>query len=482
MRRSADGFSWKETTGRVDGLETVAAVSGTPETSILKEYNTIVIGTGFAGLIAARDLSLAGVSVLLVEGRDRIGGRTWTADVDGEKIEMGGTWVHWAQPHVFCELQRYGLDQFITSPVNGSNRLHIENAQGVKPNIITDVAKHDTELQQSMQRYFDIDGSGGKMTLPFPHNPSNSFEAMAEADTLSITDRVNQIPDLTSEQKTALVKEVAGPHSSSPHTAGFIEVLRWYALSNFEQSTMEATTMRYKIAKGTSQLALAIFDEFTGHAIFNQKVTEIEQVDDRCIVHTAMGKIFKARNVISTVPLNVAKTLKYTPPLPPLRQEALEKGHTCKGGKLHAFVHNNMPNGFTTAGCVPLPITFGWSDGVDSKDNTHLVLFTSEYAEMSDTAKTVAHVRKLHPEDFSVASLVGMDWNADEFAQGMWCMFEKGYFTKYWKELKKPHGRLSFASADTADGWRGFIDGAIEQGKRAAADVIKPRGTLRAQT
>lgn len=99
MRRSTEGFSWEQMRGRVDGLETVAAISGTPEASILEEYNTIVIGTGFAGLVAARDLSLAGRSVLLIEGRDRIGGRTWTADVNGEKIEMGGTWVHWSQPH-----------------------------------------------------------------------------------------------------------------------------------------------------------------------------------------------------------------------------------------------------------------------------------------------------------------------------------------------------------------------------------------------
>lgn len=49
------------------------------------------------------------MSVLLLEARDRIGGRTWTADVDGHMYEMGGTWIHWGQPHVWREMVRYGL-------------------------------------------------------------------------------------------------------------------------------------------------------------------------------------------------------------------------------------------------------------------------------------------------------------------------------------------------------------------------------------
>lgn len=58
-------------------------------------YDVIVIGAGFAGLVAARDLSKENLSVLLIEGRDRIGGRTWTAKELGEEFEMGGTWIHW---------------------------------------------------------------------------------------------------------------------------------------------------------------------------------------------------------------------------------------------------------------------------------------------------------------------------------------------------------------------------------------------------
>src|SRR5262249_21132841 len=74
-----------------------------------RSFDVIVVGAGFAGLTAARELGLRGASVLVLEARDRIGGRTWTTERLGRELELGGTWVHWAQPLVWAEIQRYGL-------------------------------------------------------------------------------------------------------------------------------------------------------------------------------------------------------------------------------------------------------------------------------------------------------------------------------------------------------------------------------------
>lgn len=78
--------------GSKKGLTTSAVVNGC--TSIRDAYDVVVIGAGFAGLIAARDISQqTNLSVLLVEARDRIGGRTWTAMERGQEFEMGAGWV-----------------------------------------------------------------------------------------------------------------------------------------------------------------------------------------------------------------------------------------------------------------------------------------------------------------------------------------------------------------------------------------------------
>ena len=100
MPSSKEGYLWTSA-GLTTGLTTDSVINGTPESQLLDRYDVVVIGTGFAGLVAARNLSRASnARVLLVEGRDRIGGRTWTAKALGEEFEMGGTWVQIGRAHV----------------------------------------------------------------------------------------------------------------------------------------------------------------------------------------------------------------------------------------------------------------------------------------------------------------------------------------------------------------------------------------------
>ena len=72
-------------------------------------HDVIVVGGGFAGVTAAREAALRGRSVLLLEARERLGGRTWSSQWQGWPVEYGGTWVHWHQPHTWSEITRAGL-------------------------------------------------------------------------------------------------------------------------------------------------------------------------------------------------------------------------------------------------------------------------------------------------------------------------------------------------------------------------------------
>lgn len=100
MPRSTEGYLWEAGHAIQLGLETEAVVDSSPHLS--ESYDVIIIGAGFAGLTAARELAVdRTLKVLLLDGRDRIGGRTWTASALGESFEMGGTWVHWQVTPIF---------------------------------------------------------------------------------------------------------------------------------------------------------------------------------------------------------------------------------------------------------------------------------------------------------------------------------------------------------------------------------------------
>lgn len=60
----------------------------------------------------------------------------------------------------------------------------------------------------------------------------------------------------------------------------------------------------------------------------------------------------------------------------------------------------------------------------------------------------------------------------DPYAKGTWACWGPNKASRYLSELQRPHGRVVFASADWADGWRGFVDGAIERGQSAAREVV----------
>ena len=94
-------------------------------------YDVIVVGAGFAGATAARECATRGLRTLVLEGRDRIGGRTWTKTFsDGEIVDVGGHFVHWFQPHVWAEITRYGLEREIIDAAEGIEWVLVPGADG----------------------------------------------------------------------------------------------------------------------------------------------------------------------------------------------------------------------------------------------------------------------------------------------------------------------------------------------------------------
>lgn len=136
LARSSDGYHWTEHEGLSAGLPSPGVIKPESKIDPMKHaYDVIVIGAGYAGLTAARNAVRSGLSVLLLEARDRIGGRTWSSNIGGYPFELGGTWIHWTQPHTFREIYHYRMkDELEVSPdySHGVNRFDLITPDGTK--------------------------------------------------------------------------------------------------------------------------------------------------------------------------------------------------------------------------------------------------------------------------------------------------------------------------------------------------------------
>lgn len=131
---SRDGFCWTKEEGLKAGVPSIGVIS--PPTNISSSevlYDVVVIGAGYCGLTAARNAALEGLRVLLLEGRDRIGGRSWSSNIGGYPFEMGGTWVHWGQANTWREMLRYKMANDVESSFDfshGVNHFELNMLQG----------------------------------------------------------------------------------------------------------------------------------------------------------------------------------------------------------------------------------------------------------------------------------------------------------------------------------------------------------------
>ncbi|KAJ9657724.1 hypothetical protein H2198_004139 [Neophaeococcomyces mojaviensis] len=484
MNKSTDGFQWTEAAGLESGLPTLGAIQ--PQQRITKpkhSFDVIVIGAGYAGLTAARDLTTSGHSVLLVEARDRIGGRTWSSNLGGYPFELGGTWVHWNQPHIYREISRYNLQD------------DLENSHDLSGGINSFVLKEDgnthnfTRAQEGelmsdlIGKLVNVDGALGRKLMPMPGSPSlGKDEIFAKYDAMSLADRIAQL-DLTSTDKAILEGFLSITCGSKLEDASFGEMLRWWALNNYDMQLFMELCLTYKFRSGQSNFARKFFDEAlsTGRLDYAFRAVTRSVTDDGTSVTVTTGTDkFRAKRVVCTIPLNCLKDVSFSPPLHPLKLEASKLGHVNQVSKTHVECAN--PELRSLSGTIARPydkLTYIFGDGTTPAGNTHLVSFGSSLDGVhlqaeDDVEDTKRAFRAFVPDNqMDIKRVVFHNWSRDDFSKGAWEWLRPGMMSRkpYLDRLREKQGNVHFASADWAFLWRGFIDGGIEDGARVAMDV-----------
>jgi monoamine oxidase len=424
---------------------------------VSQSYDVIVVGGGFAGLTAARELRRSERRVVVLEARDRLGGRAWTSEFCGVPVELGGTWVHWLQPHVWAELSRYGLG--ISGGLEPDHATLFVEGQ---PQPMT-VAELETLVNDAGDQLI------GDASVAFerPYDPS-SWDVSA-IDGLSIADRMDALgfdPVTWSAADSAF----SGSASAYCREVGLAPLVHWQALSGFDTELAWECTEGYVISTGATSLIDAIAADGDFDIKLQSPVEAIEQSPTRVEVRLRDGERLEARAVVVAVPINTLGQIGFAPELSPRKRAMASERQASHGFKI--FVRVRGPMSELVLAPSTSPITDIGVHARTAAGDTICLAFGPDTARLdpTDTAAITNVVSRLVP-DHEVLETFAHDWTADEFSRGTWSSYRPNQITRYLAELQQPEARVFLAGSDITSGANGNIDGASESGLHAARNV-----------
>jgi monoamine oxidase len=247
-----------------------------------------------------------------------------------------------------------------------------------------------------------------------------------------------------------------------------VSILRWHALSGYSLELAQFTGGRVTIDRGTGALLGAIADAAVFERRLETPVAAVARDDGGVEVHTRDGETLLASRVVVAVALNALGGIEFSPPLPEDKQRAIELGQASRGIKvmIHARGEAVIQNS------IRFRHPFGYLDSeLLLDDGTQLMIGFGGDAECCDPTDLVAMQASLDEilPGYEVLDATAHDWLADEFSLGTWAIHRPGWYEHHHAAMRRPEGNVILAGSDLANGWAGFIDGAIESGLQAGA-------------
>lgn len=421
------------------------------------QTDVIVVGAGFAGLTAARELSHVGFAVTALEARDRLGGRTWTDHRLGHQLEMGGTWVHWLQPHIWSEITRYGLE-ITQSPAQTKAywAYRDERHQGTLDDLFALLDPGNVRLLEEARRYFDR-----------PYEPFLSAE-IDEIDAQSVGERIDGLG--LPEDQRLMVKAFWELCFQAPTEQGaFTQALRWCAAASGSWPLMFEACAVYKLKDGTRALAESIAGDGGAEIRLETPVSAIERSAAGVTVRTADGDVLTARAVVVTLPLNALASIEFSPALSEVKQSVAREGQASQGVKVWARLRGSYET-FAALAEPGSPLTYAQAE-YEVDGDTLVVAFGPDAMLNANDKEAVQQAMRHWLPDVEVIESTGHDWVHDPYSRETWPMQRPNQLTHTLAELQRPEDGVFLAGSDYATGWAGFIDGAIESGLIVSRNV-----------
>lgn len=443
--------------------------------------DVVIVGAGAAGLTAANELRKAGLSVVVLEARDRVGGRLWTDVIDGAMLEIGGQWVSPDQDALKETLAELGLETY--RRYREGDSLYI-GKDGALERFTGEIFPVAPGTEKEIVRLIELlDGMVAEVDpdRPWEHPHAEeldrvSFEAWLE----------EQTDDQEARDNIALF--IAGAMLTKPAYAfSTLQALLMAASAGSFSHLVDADfILDERVVGGLQQVPLLLAERLGDDILLGQPVNEVHRDEDGVRVVTDKGLDVRARYVVLAHAPILYPWIEFTPPLPRLKQQMHQ--HISMGFviKVHAVYDRPFwrEQGLSGTAFSPYEIAHEAYDNTNHGDERGtLVGFVSD-RNADDLFRVSAEERKQRileslshyygAEALNPLVYFESDWGAEEWTRGAYAAsFDLGGLARYGADLRTPVGPIHFACSDMAGAGYQHVDGAIRMGRLVAANILE---------
>lgn len=440
----------------------------------------VVVGAGLAGLATARELQRAGAEVVVVEARDRVGGRVEGGAIAGHPIELGGTWIGAGHTRMHALVAELGLETFRTWNDEGRTLVRLGRRRAL-------VASHKgavprlnpfalADLAQGLARFGRLARSVDPAE-PWAHPRAHDLDAQTFETWVRRTLRT---PSGRAFFRTATEAVFAADTAD----LSLLHAL-FYAASNGDLETLLAVdegAQQDRVVGGSALVAERLAEGLDVR--LGARAHTISQGGDGVTVTTDTDRL-AAHRVVVALPPTLAGRLRYDPPLPADRDQLTQRlpaGTVVKTFAAYPtpFWREDGLNGQVASDTGPVKVTF---DVSPPGAEVGILLGFVEGGEARRWRRLPGPARRravldclvgyVGPRAADPIAYVEKDWSAEELTRGCYgAHFAPGVWTSYGDALRPPVGRIHWAGAEYAVAWNGYMEGAVRSGEATAREVL----------
>ncbi|KAI1736027.1 putative flavin-containing amine oxidase [Xylaria scruposa] len=449
--------------------------------------DVVIIGAGLAGLSAAHDVLKSNLSCVVLEARDRVGGKTWSQPLKDSKgyVDLGAAWINDTnQSKIYALAKRYGAELIVQNTEGNCVLQDFDGkctlfAYGELPNFESATRERLAEIRDMCE------ADCQKLDTWRPKDTA------LDCQTFESYLRSRGADDVAMATATVWTRAMLGQEPRDVSALHFLNFCKSGGGLLQMRSDRKHGGQYLRVRQGTQYFALGLANSLPTDVVrLNSPVHAIAQDGSHSIKVQTGGYVYAARKVITTVPGPVLKTIAFSPPLPLAKQtwiDSLTYGYYTKAmmefkspfwvekgfcGLAQSFVG---PASVIRDSCIPADNKFILTCFITGGPGIEWASLSTveRERELLSQLEKIFGVRSLEKE---FKEMITYEWTNDEFS-GWGCpcaSLTPGVIdTLGGDALRESCGNLHFAGTETAGEWKGYMEGAVRSGERAAAEVNK---------